>query len=350
MSVTCAPVVVLAIALQAPAAEHIARGDSLTAGLQPEAALGEFRRALALDSTAYVAWWKAAEALIDIAKQRPGRDDPYRDSLYLEARAAAAAAIRIDSLGAEGHFALAHALGRYARTRGGRERVRYGRMIYDEAARAVALDPRHDGAHHVLGAWHAEVRRLSGVTRFLAKALFGAGFLGRASWDSSTAHLERAVDLRPDFIYHRLELAQVYLDRHRDGDAREQLQRIATLPVRDVMDPIYREEAARLRAAIRYETSRPKRRSRRRRLASLRRVDARSPSNSSRIPSPASRTRRARRRRMTRPRSGATKSAIPAPIRAPSTRPPTKPIMPVAPSACSDGSASSSSSSSGSSD
>jgi len=239
-------VTAIVLALHAPAAsaqstaEHLTRGDSLSTALQPQAALTQFQRALALDSTAYDAWWKAAEAAIDVAKQLTSYEGRRRDSLYQAARSLAETAIRVDSSGAEGHFALAHALGRYARTRGGRERVRYGRIIYDEAARALALDPRHDGAHHVLGAWHAEVRRLSGVTRFLAKTLFGAGFLGRASWDSSTAHLERAVELRPDFIYHRLELAQVYLDRHRNGDARDQLQRIATLPVQDVMDPSYR--------------------------------------------------------------------------------------------------------------
>jgi Tfp pilus assembly protein PilF len=90
------------------------------------------------------------------------------------------------------------------------------------------------------------VERLPGLTRFLAKTLLGAGFLGRASWDSATAHLEQAVALRPDFIYHRLELAQVYLDRHRTGDARAQLTRIAALPVSDVLDQRYQEEAARL--------------------------------------------------------------------------------------------------------
>ncbi len=245
----------LALTLAAPAlaqspAEHIGRGDSLSAALEPQAALAEFQRALVQDSTSYPAWWKAAEATIDVAKQLTGAEGRRRDSLYLAARAYAERAVRADSLGADGHFELAQALGRYARARRGRERVRYGRVIYDEAARALALDPRHDGAHHVLGAWHAEVRRLSGVTRFLAKTLFGAGFVGRASWDSSTAHLERAVELRPDFIYHRLELAQVYLDRHRERDAREQLQRIATLPVQDVMDSSYREQAARLLATI----------------------------------------------------------------------------------------------------
>ena len=250
-----ARVAALTLALHTPAvaqspAEHLARGDSLATALQPEAALAEFRLALALDSGAYAGWWKAAEAAIDVAKQLPDAQGRRRDSLYLAAGEYAARAVRTDSLGAEGHFTLAHALGRYARGRGGRERVRYGRVIYQEATRALALDPRHDGAHHVLGAWHAEARRLSGVTRFLAKTLFGAGFLGVASWDSATAHLERAVELRPDFIYHRLELAQVYLDRHRERDAREQLQRIATLPVQDVMDSTYREEAARLLARL----------------------------------------------------------------------------------------------------
>lgn len=250
---TYAPLVALALASPAAAqsaGEHLARGDSLSAALAPQAALSEFQQALALDWTSYPALWKAAEAAIDVAKQLADEVRPRRDSLYLVARAYAEAAIRVDSLGANGHFELAQALGRYARTRGGRERVRYGRFIYDEAARALALNPRHDGAHHLLGAWHAEVRRLSGVTRFLAQTLFGAGFLSRASWDSATAHLERAVELRPDFIYHRLELAQVYLDRHRDGAAREQLQRIGSLPVQDVMDPSYREEAARLLAAL----------------------------------------------------------------------------------------------------
>lgn len=236
----------IAIVFQLSAAGHIARGDSLRAALRPEAALEEYRLALAADSTSYPALWRAAQATIDVAKQMADDRRTRRDSLYRAAQAYAEAAIRSDSLGADGHFELAQALGRYARTRGGRERVRYGRIIYDEAARALALNPRHDGAHHVLGAWHAEVKRLPALTRFLAKTLFGAGFLGRASWDSATAHLERAVALRPDFIYHRLELAQVYLDRHRPGDARSQLARIATLPVSDVLDARYQEEAARL--------------------------------------------------------------------------------------------------------
>jgi thioredoxin-like negative regulator of GroEL len=110
----------------------------------------------------------------------------------------------------------------------------------------VALDSAHDGAHHVLGAWHAEIKRLSGITRFFAKTLLGAGFMDRASWDSAAAHLERAVALNPTYIHHRLELAQVYADRGRWAEARAQLEAIPALPDRDVVDADHRKAAAAL--------------------------------------------------------------------------------------------------------
>src|SRR5213075_1855317 len=90
--------------------------------------------------------------------------------------------------------------------------VRYAKIIYDEATRAVQIDSNYDMAHHVLGAWNAEVKRLSGFQRFFAKALFGGGFMSKANWPDAVSHLERAVAIRPDWIYHRLELAQVYVD------------------------------------------------------------------------------------------------------------------------------------------
>lgn len=225
---------------------HLATGDSLSTRLQPQGALLHYEMALALDSMSYPALWKAAGACIDIAKQIPDEYRPIRDSLYLVARDYAERAIRADSTGADGYFMLAQTLGRLARTRSGKERVRFGRTVYEAAARALELNPDHDGAHHVLGAWHAEAKRLSGFTRWFAQAFLGADFLARASWDSAAFHLERAVALRPDYIFHRLELAQIYLDQGRRAEAREQLERIAELPVEDVLDPQHKAEAQRL--------------------------------------------------------------------------------------------------------
>jgi len=257
-----APLMALALAAAASplaaqnASEHIKLGDSATAALQPEVALRHFQAALALDSTNYEANWKAARAIADVAKQIEGNADSLkkrRDSLYTVGRSFAERAIRADSLGADGHYSLAMVLGRLSRTKGSKERVRYAKQIYDEANRAVALNPNHDGAHHVLGAWNAEVKRLSGFQRFFAKALFGGGFMSVATWDAAVMHLERAVALNPQHIYHRLELAEVYADIGQYSKAREQLAIIPTLPIRDVLDAQYKEDAAALLVDIKNE-------------------------------------------------------------------------------------------------
>jgi tetratricopeptide (TPR) repeat protein len=228
---------------------EIVAGDSLDAALQPAEALRHYQAALAQDSTAYDALWKASHALLNIAKQI---DDPSdtarhrRDSLYLDARLLAERAVAVAPDRADGHAMVAQALGRLSLTRGGKERVRFARIIYDEAARAIALDSTNDVAYHVLGAWHAEVLRLSSLQRFFAKTLFGAGFLGRANWADARHNLERAAALRPGNIFHHLELAEIETDMGAYAAARAQLGLIPQLPTTDVLDDRYRARAAAL--------------------------------------------------------------------------------------------------------
>ena len=246
---------ILALLVVQNPVHHIALGDS--AGLMhPDVALRHYQAALAIDSLSYEANWKAARAIADVAKQIQGNDDSLkhrRDSLYSVGRGDAERAIRADSTRADGHYALSMVLGRLSRTKGSKERVRYAKIIFDEATRAVQIDSNHDNAHHVLGAWHAEVKRLSGLQRFFAKALFGGGFMSVANWDDAVRHLQRAVAIAPNHIYHRLELAEVYTDLGRYSKAREQLQVIATLPNVDVLDAQYKEDAAALLKDIRNE-------------------------------------------------------------------------------------------------
>jgi tetratricopeptide (TPR) repeat protein len=241
------------LAAQTVAAE-IAAGDSLDAALQPAEALRHYQAALAQDSTAYDALWRASRALINIAKQidaPSGTARRRRDSLYLDARALAERAVAVAPDRADGHAMVAQALGRLARTRGGKERVRFAEIIYDEATRAIALDSTNDIAYHVLGAWHAEVLRLSSLQRFFAKTLFGAGVLSRANWAAARHDLERAVALRPGNIFHHLELAEIETDMNAYTDARAQLGQIPQLTTTDVLDDRYRARAAALLDRIR---------------------------------------------------------------------------------------------------
>jgi len=227
-------------------AADIRAGDSLETALQPEAAAARFRAALAIDSTNYEALWKESRALVNVAKQIDSKEDALkdrRDSLYVHAQALAEAAVRVNRQGAQGHSMVAQALGRLSRTRGGKERVRFARTIYDEAIAATDLDSTNDPAYHVLGAWNAEIKRLSGLQRFFAKTLFGASFMDKANWDDAQRYLIRAVALNPQNIYHRLELAQVYIDLKRYDKARELLTSIHDLPIADVLDHKYKTDA-----------------------------------------------------------------------------------------------------------
>jgi tetratricopeptide (TPR) repeat protein len=241
--------------MRAPAAQstadHVALG---TAALQVHdlpTALAHYDAALALDSTAYEANWRAALALLDEGEQIPDSvKSPRRDSLYARAEQLARRAVTADSNRADGHFALAAAVGRASLTMGKKERIRRARIIRDEAQRTLELDPRHDGAYHILGRWNAEIMRLSGLSRFFAKNLLGAGIFGQASWEAAVSNMERAVALDPARLYHRLELAEIYVDRKRYDDARSELAQLAALPDREIMDSVYRRQAETLAARI----------------------------------------------------------------------------------------------------
>jgi len=214
-------------------------------------ALAHYETALALDSADYEANWRASIALLDEGEQIPDSiSSPKRDSLYADAERLARRAVAADSMGADGHFALAAAVGRASLTMGKKARIRRARIIRDEALRTIALNPRHDGAYHILGRWNAEIMRLSGLSRFFAKSLLGAGIFGEASWEGAISNMEQAATLDPGRLYHHLELAQIYVDRKRYRDARTQLQEIEALPDREIMDSVYRREAQALAAKI----------------------------------------------------------------------------------------------------
>jgi tetratricopeptide (TPR) repeat protein len=234
------------------AVDHVGLGVAAVEAHDLRTGLAHFEAALAADSTNYQANWRAAIVLLDLGDQIPDSvKSPERDSLYRRAELLAARAVNADSNGADGHFALAAAVGKAALHMGNKERIRRARVIRDEALRTLAINPRHDGAYHILGRWNAEIMRLSGFSRFFAKSFLGAGIFKQASWSEAIADMEKAVELDPGRIYHRLDLAEIYVDRKRYADARQQLDQIAALPDREIMDSVYRRQAADLAEAIR---------------------------------------------------------------------------------------------------
>ena len=243
----------LTVSLAAPGLHAQSAEDEIRLGVAareartPQVALEHFRAALALDSASYEARWRAAEALMDMGKQTPDSvKSADRDSIYADAERYARRAVELSPDSADGHYALAAAIGRASLTKSKKERVRRAGEVRAEALRALDIDPSHHKADHVLGRWNAEIMRLSGFQRFFAKTFLGGKIFNAASWDSAEVYMKKAVELSPNTIYDRLELAEILVDRERYTDARAELDQLAQLPISDVMDPTYQSDGAAL--------------------------------------------------------------------------------------------------------
>jgi tetratricopeptide (TPR) repeat protein len=225
------------------AAEQIALGDREHAALNAASALKHYEAALAVDPNNSDALIKAAYDAVDLGEFNPNVDQ--RTALFRSGEQYARRAVAANPNDAEAHFQLARAIGRNALTMGARDRVKFAREVRDQALEALKLDPKHSGALHVMGVWNAEVMRLNGFSRMIAKNFLGGQIFGEANWDNAQSYLEQAVALDPNRIAHRLDLAAVYADRNERAKAVEQYEWIARAPSTDFNDPNYKADAAR---------------------------------------------------------------------------------------------------------
>ena len=252
----CPALIFLCVAAANPlraqtASDHISMGVAANEAHDPGTALEHFRAALKGDSLNYGTNWRAAMTLLDVTELLPDSlRRARRDSLYALAERYASRAVARDSMGADGHFALAAAIGTGSVLLGKEARIRRAGIIRREALKAITLNPRHDGAYHILGRWNAEIMRLSGLGRFFARNFLGAGVFKQASWKKAIAFMEKAVEIDPGRIQHHLELARIYADRKREADAEAQLHLVESLPAREIMDTILKRQGVDLQRKL----------------------------------------------------------------------------------------------------
>jgi len=149
----------------------------------------------------------------------------------------------VDSNGADGHFHVARALGRQALSVGSKARIQYAKAVRAEALEALAIDPRHPGALHVMGVWNAEIMRLSSLQRFIARNLLGGGILGSASWQEAVGTWSNRSRGSRNASSTTWTWERSTPDIGETAKAREQFELALSAPLADYNDPQYQKDA-----------------------------------------------------------------------------------------------------------
>jgi tetratricopeptide (TPR) repeat protein len=218
----------------------VADAERARAAGNTSAALAALETGLQAQPANYPLLWRASREAVDLGERAP--NTAARDALFRKGEQYARRAVAADARDAEGHFVLSVALGRTALSVGSRERVKYATEIRQAAMAALRADANHAGALHVLGVWNAEIMRLNGIVRFGARRFLGARVFDEASWPEAVRLLERAVQVDPTRITHRLDLARIYWDSNDKPKARSMCQSVVSLAATDANDPQYKRE------------------------------------------------------------------------------------------------------------
>ncbi len=228
-----------ALAFGATTEELLAAGDAAYDNHDNEAALVQYLAAFETDDTNCEAAWKISRAYADIGDDKTDKNERTENFNKAEEYARKAIALCPDSDMA--HLYLSIAVGRVALMSGKKKQVQLSQTVKDEAEKAIELNPENDIAHHVYARWHRKVATLSGIAKTFAKVLYGG--LPPASLDDAVKHFKKAIELKPDYINHYLELGITYEMMKEWQKAKEAYDKVLELPATERKDPEYKKEA-----------------------------------------------------------------------------------------------------------
>ena len=224
----------------------IKKGDQLFDQFDNNGAMGAYLKVLNLDSMNYEANWKLARTLVDIGETKTGDE---RADLYKQGEKYARKAVAIDSTGSKGHLELSVALGRVALDASAKERIRMSKEIKKEVDLALKYDPNDDIALHVLGRWNRKIANLSWIEETFANMFLG-GVPDEASDENAVKCFKRAIELKPGYINHYLELGITYEMMGMDKEAAEAFNKVLELPETHFKDKVYKAQAKELLADL----------------------------------------------------------------------------------------------------
>jgi tetratricopeptide (TPR) repeat protein len=221
------------LSFPAGADDTMSVGDSLYNIYDYAGSAAVYGKICEADSTNFDSFWKYARSLNLMGETAP-KDSQL--AIFEKARDASEHAISLKENHAELHFQLARATGKIALFHGIFKSASLAKLVKRECERAIELDSLHDGAWHILGRWHREVGKKS---KFLRIPMG----LGSANKEDALAFMQKAIEIKPDYINHHLEMGITYLKFKKKDQARSEFNTCLSLQKEIPLDDKYQAEA-----------------------------------------------------------------------------------------------------------
>lgn len=231
-------------------------GDSLMTAGKTADAIEAYRTGLEQHPDDATLLSKLSMALSSWAQETPGRVGD--EEILVEAVNVASAAVRSDPDMSRAYTALSIALSRYGQHLAYVHRIKRARRVIELAKQAKAavdyalvLDPYDFAPHTILGVWHRELTVVHPAAKTVARLLLGG--YPDVSLEDSERFLKRAVELAPDRVAVRTQLALTYLAMDDIDAALEELRTAIELDPKSGFERLEQDEARVLIAELERE-------------------------------------------------------------------------------------------------
>lgn len=209
--------------------DFILKADSLYDTFDYESSIYFYKKACELDSSNYEYFLKLSRSL-NLFGELVTKDS--QQVIFEQARDAALHSIGLNNDNADTHFQLARALGKIALFKGVFKSVSLAKKVREECLKTLALDSLHDGAWHILGRWHREVSKKPKIIR----APMG---LGAANKKKAVSFLQKAIEIDPNNVNHRLEMGITFLKYGNKNKAKDEFEKCLSIFSDNPLDKKY---------------------------------------------------------------------------------------------------------------
>jgi tetratricopeptide (TPR) repeat protein len=144
-----------------------------------------------------------------------------------------------DSSAAYSYLAMSN--GNIALFRGGKEKIKYAKLVEDNAKKSISMNPNAYLPYIILGIYYREIAGLSWLERAFANTFLGG--VPSGSYEESVSMLKKALSIDQNMIVANFQLAKTYRQMEMESEEKTLLQKVLKLPIRDFRDKFAKEKA-----------------------------------------------------------------------------------------------------------